>query len=159
MANFFRPVVHGAVRLQRGGPRPVPADPLLAPFVYVIGTTGFGELISSFVRTQVAAVSATAILSMVTAVNFSGPVRACVGAVGGARLLGLSFPSCLVFAARHSRRIHQALGYRGVMARISAMAAIALVFPRLCCTLLRKQERARQRRPPAQVGASGYPGR
>ena len=35
---------------------------LLATFVYVIATTGFGQLISSFTRTQVAAVFATAIL-------------------------------------------------------------------------------------------------
>ena len=38
----------------------------------MISTTGFGQLISSFTRTQVAAVFATAILSIVPAVNFSG---------------------------------------------------------------------------------------
>ena len=45
---------------------------LIGTIVYVVATTGFGQLISSFTRTQVAAVFATAILSIVPAVNFSG---------------------------------------------------------------------------------------
>src|SRR5262245_58311666 len=40
--------------------------------LYVAATTGFGELISTFTRTQVSAVFATAILSIIPSVNFSG---------------------------------------------------------------------------------------
>ena len=60
----------------------------------MIATTGFGQLISSFTRTQVAAVFATAILSIVPAVNFSGlfaPVSSLSG--GPRKVLGLTFPS------------------------------------------------------------------
>ena len=66
---------------------------LVATFVYVFATTGFGQLISSFVRTQVAAVFATAILSIVPAVNFSGLFAPVSSLSGTAKILGLSFPS------------------------------------------------------------------
>ena len=59
---------------------------LLGTFVYVIATTGFGQLISSFTRTQVAAVFATAILSIVPAVNFSGLFAPVSSLSGGARI-------------------------------------------------------------------------
>ena len=58
-----------------------------------MATTGFGQLISSFTRTQVAAVFATAILSIVPAVNFSGLFAPVSSLSGGAKILGLSFPS------------------------------------------------------------------
>ena len=66
---------------------------LVGTILYVFATTGFGQLISSFVRTQVAAVFATAILSIVPAVNFSGIFAPVSSLSGGARVIGLSFPS------------------------------------------------------------------
>jgi ribosome-dependent ATPase len=66
---------------------------LIGTIVYVISTTGFGQLISSFTRTQVAAVFATAILSIVPAVNFSGLFAPVSSLSGTARILGLTFPS------------------------------------------------------------------
>ena len=76
--------------------------PLKGPFLVAarserssmsFATTGFGVLISSFTRTQVAAVFATAILSIVPAVNFSGMLAPVSSLSGGAKVLGLSFPS------------------------------------------------------------------
>jgi ribosome-dependent ATPase len=112
---------------------------LLGTFVYVISTTGFGELISSFTRSQVAAVFATTILSIVPAVNFSGMLAPVSSLSGGARMLGLSFPSSWyqqvsvgVFA--------KALGMADLWRNIAAIAVIALVFLILSLMLLRKQE-------------------
>ena len=105
----------------------------------MIATTGFGELISSFTRTQVAAVFATAILSIVPAVNFSGMFAPVSSLSGGAKILGLSFPSAWyqpvtvgVFA--------KALGMADLWRDIAAIAIIALVFLALSLVLLRKQE-------------------
>jgi ribosome-dependent ATPase len=121
--------------------------PLKGPFltlfvgtlVYVISTTGFGVLISSFTSTQVAAVFATTILVMVSAVNFSGLLAPVSSLSGGARLLGLSFPSAWyqplavgVFA--------KALGFADLWFNILAMGLIALVYLALSLPLLRKQE-------------------
>ena len=71
-----------------------------------IATVGFGVLISSFTRTQVAAVFATAILSIVPAVNFSGmlaPVSSLSGRGEDHRAL---LPLILV-PAGFGRRIRQ----------------------------------------------------
>jgi ribosome-dependent ATPase len=112
---------------------------LIGTFVYVVATTGFGVLISSFTRTQVAAVFATAILSIVPAVNFSGMLAPVSSLSGGARVIGLSFPSSWyqqvsvgVFA--------KALGIASLWKDIAAIALIALVFLGLSLALLRKQE-------------------
>jgi len=112
---------------------------LLGTFVYVIATTGFGELISSFTQSQVAAVFATTILAMVPAINFSGMLAPVSSLSGGARVIGLAFPSSWyqqisvgVFA--------KALGFADLWRSIAALAVIALVFLALSLMLLRKKE-------------------
>ena len=112
---------------------------LIATFVYVFATTGFGQLISSFVRTQVAAVFATAILSIVPAVNFSGLFAPVSSLSGTAKVIGLSFPSAWyqpvtvgVFA--------KALGMLDLWRNVVAITIIALAFLVLSLLLLRKQE-------------------
>jgi ribosome-dependent ATPase len=112
---------------------------LIATVIYVVATTGFGQLISSFTRTQVAAVFATAILSIVPAVNFSGLFAPVSSLSGGAKILGLTFPSAWyqpvtvgVFA--------KALGIAELWRSIAAIAAIAISYFLLSLIFLRKQE-------------------
>ena len=112
---------------------------LIGTIVYVIATTGFGQLISSFTRTQVAAVFATAILSIVPAVNFSGLFAPVSSLSGTAKILGLTFPSAWyqpitvgVFA--------KALGMSALWFNVVAICIIALAYLILSLLLLRKQE-------------------
>src|SRR3984893_2914683 len=112
---------------------------LIGTIVYVIATTGFGQLISSFTRTQVAAVFATAILSIVPAVNFSGLFAPVSSLSGGAKILGLTFPSAWyqpitvgVFA--------KTLGMTELWRSIAAIAAIATAYFILSLAFLPKQE-------------------
>ncbi|MGC2783569.1 MAG: ribosome-associated ATPase/putative transporter RbbA [Roseiarcus sp.] len=112
---------------------------LVGTILYVFATTGFGQLISSFVRTQVAAVFATAILSLVPAVNFSGIFAPVSSLSGGARVIGLSFPSAWyqpitvgVFA--------KGLGVAALWPSAAALLVIGLVFLALSLLLLRKKE-------------------
>jgi ribosome-dependent ATPase len=112
---------------------------LIGTIVYVISTTGFGQLISSFTRTQVAAVFATAILSIVPAVNFSGLFAPVSSLSGTAKILGLTFPSAWyqpitvgVFA--------KALGMSALWFNVVAIVIIALAYLLLSLLLLRKQE-------------------
>jgi ribosome-dependent ATPase len=112
---------------------------LVGTLLYVFATTGFGQLISSFVSTQVAAVFATAILSIVPAVNFSGIFAPVSSLSGGARVIGLSFPSAWyqpitvgVFA--------KALGVAALWPNALAILIIGLAFLALSLLLLRKQE-------------------
>lgn len=65
---------------------------VLATLLYVCATTGFGQLVSSFTRTQVAAVFATAILSIIPAINFSGLMVPVASLSVGGRLIGMSLP-------------------------------------------------------------------
>jgi ribosome-dependent ATPase len=112
---------------------------LLGTIVYVFATTGFGQLISSFVSTQVAAVFATAILSIVPAVNFSGLFAPVSSLSGTAKILGLTFPSAWyqpvtvgVFA--------KALGFLDLWRNVAAITVIGLAYLVLSLLLLRKRE-------------------
>jgi len=112
---------------------------LLGTIVYVFATTGFGQLISSFVSTQVAAVFATAILSIVPAVNFSGLFAPVSSLSGTAKILGLTFPSAWyqpvtvgVFA--------KALGFLDLWRNVAAITVIGLAFLVVSLLLLRKRE-------------------
>ena len=112
---------------------------LIGTIVYVIATTGFGQLISSFTRTQVAAVFATAILSIVPAVNFSGMFAPVSSLSGGAKIIGLTFPSAWyqpvtvgVFA--------KALGMSTFGATSWRSRIIAVAYLVLSLLFLRKQE-------------------
>ncbi len=112
---------------------------LLATVIYVFATTGFGQLVSSFTQTQVAAVFATAILSMVPAINLSGLLAPVSSLSGTAKILGLSFPSAWyqpvtvgIFA--------KDLGFAALWTNIAAITIIAVVFLALSLAFLRKQE-------------------
>ena len=112
---------------------------LLSTVIYVVATTGFGQLVSSFTQTQVAAVFATAILSMVPAINLSGLLAPVSSLSGGAKVMGLTFPSAWyqpiavgIFA--------KDLGVAALWPDIAAITAIAVAFLLLSLLFLRKQE-------------------
>ena len=61
--------------------------------LYATATTGFGLLLSTFVKTQVAAIFAAAILTMLSAIQFSGFLTPVASLSGSARVMGQAFPS------------------------------------------------------------------
>jgi len=65
----------------------------VAALVYVFSATAFGLLISAFVSTQVAAIFATAILTVIPAVHYSGFLYPASTLEGMARAMGLGFPA------------------------------------------------------------------
>ncbi|MBL8709058.1 MAG: ribosome-associated ATPase/putative transporter RbbA [Rhodospirillaceae bacterium] len=66
---------------------------VLAALLYQAAATGFGLLISAFCTSQVAAIFAAAILSVIPAVNFSGLLYPTATLEGGAKWIGLGFPA------------------------------------------------------------------
>jgi ribosome-dependent ATPase len=66
---------------------------VLGAFLYVLAATGFGLLVSTFVRSQVAAIFAAAILSVMPAVQFSGFLTPVSSLSGSGRIIGQFFPS------------------------------------------------------------------
>ncbi|OYQ35993.1 multidrug ABC transporter ATP-binding protein [Niveispirillum lacus] len=111
----------------------------LGVVLYIVAGTGLGLLISTFVRTQVAAIALTAILCTVPAVNFSGFLYPAATLEGGARLFGLSFPS-LWFQTISLGSFAKARGFAAFHLEFTMLALFALLFLGAACLLLNKQE-------------------
>jgi len=107
---------------------------------YVAATTGFGLLVSSFVGSQIAAIFATAILSILPAVNFSGLLVPVSSLSGGARAIGLAFPSAW-YQPITSGTFSKGLGFAELGLDIAALAGFAVVYLAASALALAKQER------------------
>jgi ribosome-dependent ATPase len=66
---------------------------VLCTLLYVTATTGIGMVTSTFTKSQVAAVFATAILTIVPTIQFSGLLQPVSTLEGNARLIGLIWPA------------------------------------------------------------------
>lgn len=65
----------------------------LGAALFVVASTGLGLLVSTFMRTQIAAVFGTAIVSTIPTILFSGMLVPVSSLIGPARLMGFGFPS------------------------------------------------------------------
>jgi ribosome-dependent ATPase len=65
----------------------------LGALVYVIAACNFGQFISTFTRTQVAAVFASTVISVIPTANFSGLLVPVSLLTGEGRVIGLAFPA------------------------------------------------------------------
>ncbi|NVO14860.1 MAG: ribosome-associated ATPase/putative transporter RbbA [Rhodoplanes sp.] len=111
----------------------------LGTLLYCFATTGFGQLVSTFTRTQVAAVFATAILAVVPAVNFSGLLVPVSSLSGGARFLGLTFPAAW-YQPISVGTFAKALGLSAVWPEMLVLALFAVAYLVAARLFLRKQE-------------------
>lgn len=66
---------------------------VLGALLYVSATTGLGMLVSSFTKSQIAALFGTAILTMMPASQFSGMMRPVASLEGGAHWIGTFYPT------------------------------------------------------------------
>ncbi|MBT9290486.1 ribosome-associated ATPase/putative transporter RbbA [Prosthecodimorpha staleyi] len=107
--------------------------------LYVLATTGFGLLISTAVGTQVAAIFATAILSVVPAINFSGFLYPLSATDGAAWWVGTLFPSSW-FQTIALGIFAKGLGPADLLPHYAALAGFGLVFVTAAVLLLDKQE-------------------
>jgi ribosome-dependent ATPase len=111
----------------------------LAALLYVGAATALGLLISTFVRTQVAAIIAAAVITTLPAINFSGYLYPAATLEGVGRFIGLGFPS-LWFQNVSIGTFTKARGFSDFPAEYLALAAFAAGFLVLASFLLRKQE-------------------
>jgi ribosome-dependent ATPase len=109
-------------------------------FLYVAAATGFGLLISTAVTSQVAAIFAAAILSVVPAINFSGFINPVSSLEGAAHWVGLFFPASW-FQTVSIGTFAKGLGFADLGIELAALAGFAVVFVGAACLLLGKQER------------------
>ena len=116
----------------------LPALSLVA-LPFVLATTGFGQLMSSFTRTQVSAVFATAVISIIPAINFSGLIMPVSTLAPGARLVGLSFPGAW-FQPASVGTFLKGFDLGDMVGAILALAGFGLGYLLLAVLTLRKQE-------------------
>lgn len=113
---------------------------LLGSLLYVTATTAFGLLVSAFVKTQVAALFASAILSIMPAVNFSGLIVPMASMTGAAKWMGLVFPSAY-FNTLSVGTFAKGLGLVDLVPSLLALAGFALGFVVLSVLVMKEQEK------------------
>lgn len=113
---------------------------VLGALLFVITSTGFGLLVSTFVKTQIAAVYAAAILSLMPTINFSGFLMPVSSLTGAGRIVGYSFPSSY-FQNISVGTFTKALGFGDLIIDYLALAAFIILFLLLSLSFLRAQER------------------
>jgi len=111
-----------------------------AALLFVTVTTGIGLLLSAFAKTQVAALAATAILTLLPTVSFSGLTEPVSSLSGIGAVIGQFFPA--TYFLNISRGLFtKALEFQDLTADFLALAAFIPVLTLLSVALLSKQEK------------------
>ncbi|WP_295007817.1 ribosome-associated ATPase/putative transporter RbbA [uncultured Dechloromonas sp.] len=109
-------------------------------FLYVVATTGFGLLISTFTSTQIAALFGTAILTILPTVSFSGLTTPVAALEGASYWIGQCFPASYFLIVSRGT-FTKALGFADLWPQFLALACFIPVLTVLSVLLLRKQEK------------------
>jgi ribosome-dependent ATPase len=108
--------------------------------LYVIAATEFGLLISTFVKSQIAAIFASAILTTLPAIQFSGLLLPVSSMSRDARIMGAVFPSTY-FHHISVGAITKGLRLRDLIPDYASLTVLIGAFLLLALALLRKQEK------------------
>ncbi|OOY10925.1 cell shape determination protein CcmA, partial [Thioclava marina] len=112
----------------------------LAALLYVIFATGMGLVISSFISSQIAAIFATSLLTLLPAVQFSGLVDPVSSLEGLGAFIGNVYPASY-FVTVSRGVFSKALGFDALGPDLLAMALSVPVIFGLGVALLKKQAR------------------
>ncbi|WP_150303174.1 ribosome-associated ATPase/putative transporter RbbA [Pseudomonas saliphila] len=112
---------------------------LIAALLYVLAATGLGLLVSSFMRSQTAAIFGTAIVTLIPAVTFSGMLTPVSALEGIPRLIGEIYPTAH-FLTISNGAFSKALGFAELSSSIWSLAWSVPVILGLSLLSLKKQE-------------------
>jgi ribosome-dependent ATPase len=107
--------------------------------LYTTAATALGLVISTFVRSQIAAIFGSAILVIIPTVNFSGMLYPVSTLEGLTRTIGQSFPP-LYFQRISTGAFNKGLGFGDLWLNHLILAGFCGLFWALAALLLRKQE-------------------
>ena len=113
---------------------------IVGTVIYVFTTTGYGMLISTFCKTQIAALFGTAILTILPAQQFSGMMTPVSSLSGMAQIIGLCFPMSY-FRPISVGTFTKGLGFEDLGSNILMLMVFIPVLTTISLLLLRKQER------------------
>jgi ribosome-dependent ATPase len=112
----------------------------LGALLYVTATSGLGLLMSTFTRSQVAAIFGTAIATLTPAFAFSGLSSSVSALEGGAAVFSKMYPTTH-FLVISQGTFGKALGFADLSGQFTALALFVPAMTLLCVLLLRKQEK------------------
>lgn len=122
---------------------PLRGDPVALVFgamLYAVAATGFGLIVSSLTSTQVTAVFAAAILSVMPTLQFSGMITPVSSLEGAARVMGTLWPTTWYMGISVGV-FTKGLGLAELSGHLMKLAVFGPVFVTLAVLTLRKQER------------------
>lgn len=109
-------------------------------FLMVAASTALGLLVSCFVKSQLAAIFATAIIAMIPSMNYSGFLYPMSTLSGGGYVMGRIFPASWYLTVSLGT-FAKSLTVRDLLPQYAAIAAFALGCILISCLLLKKQEK------------------
>jgi ribosome-dependent ATPase len=107
--------------------------------IYVISSTAFGLMVSNFVRTQIAAIFATAIVTTIPAIQYSGYLLPVSSMSTDAQAIGRAFASTY-FLHLSLGTFTKGLGFPSLMLDLAALVVISLAVTALARAALPAQE-------------------
>ncbi len=122
---------------------PLHGNPLalvLATVLYVVAATGFGLMVSMLTATQVTAVFAATVLSVMPTLQFSGMLTPVSSLEGPARVMGSLWPTTWYMMASVGSYT-KGLGLADLGGALMRLALFGPVFTAIAVALLKKQER------------------
>ncbi|MDX2412371.1 MAG: ribosome-associated ATPase/putative transporter RbbA, partial [Woeseiaceae bacterium] len=111
----------------------------LGAFLYVFAATSFGLLVSSALKSQVTAVFATSILSLIPTINFSGVVQPTSTMEGAGHLIGSIWPATY-YMHLSVGAFTKGLGFSDLTQDLIVLAIFGPVFVGIAAAFLKKQE-------------------
>jgi ribosome-dependent ATPase len=111
----------------------------LATLLYVAAATAFGLLISTFMRSQIAAIFGTTVLTMLPAAQFSGMMDPVSSLEGAGALIGRIFPTTHYLTISRGT-FSKGLGFFDLESAFVPLLLATPVLVGLTAALLRKQE-------------------
>ena len=112
---------------------------LVGAFLYVVTSTGLGLLLSTFMKSQIAAVFGTAIATMIPAIQFSGLIHPVSSLEGAAAFVGQLYPTSH-FLVISRGAFSKALGFADLWVYYLPLLAMVAVLTLLSVACLKKQE-------------------
>ncbi|WP_374571295.1 ribosome-associated ATPase/putative transporter RbbA [Phenylobacterium sp.] len=112
----------------------------LGTTLYVLSSTAMGLLFSIFMRSQIAALFATSIGTIMPAVQFGGLINPVSSLEGAGRIIGMVFPTA-PFITICRGVFSKGLGFSDLRGELLVLAATFPILLTICTLLLRKQDR------------------
>jgi len=110
-----------------------------AAFLYVVITTGMGLVVSTFMKSQIAAIFGTALLTLIPAVQYSGMIDPVSSLEGAGAFIGRIYPATYFMTIARGT-FSKALGFHDLQGAFLPLLIAIPVLLGLGIALLRKQE-------------------